>query len=81
MLRLINNGLERYNLRMKTLFKSDMPSFAQFANTMREESETQQKIAKDHMNKAAVKCGKYDENDGNFILHPPPCYATWEPSS
>ncbi len=80
-LRRTNNGLERYNLRMKTLFKSDTPSFAQFVNTMREESETQQKIVEDHMNKAAVKRGKYDENDGNFIYHPPPCYATWEPSS
>ena len=80
-LRRTNNGLEHYNLRMKTLFKSGTPSFAQFVNTMREESETQQKIAEDHMNKAAVKRDKYDENDGNFIYHPPPCYAIWEPSS
>ena len=80
-LRRTNNGLERYNLRLKTLFKSGTPSFAQFVNTMREESVTQQKIVQDHMNGAAVKRGKYDQNDGNFIYHPPPCYATWEPSS
>ena len=80
-LRRTNNGLERYNLRMKKLFKSGTPSLAQFVNTMRDESEIQQKKAEDHMNKAAVKRGKYDENDGNFIYQPPPCYATWEPSS
>ena len=80
-LRRTNNGLERYNLRMKTLFKSGRPSFGQFVNTMREESEIQQKIVEDHMNKAAVKRGKFDENDGNFIYEPPPCYATWDPSS
>ena len=32
------------------------------------------------MNQAAVKCGKFDEYDGNFIYEPPPCFARWEPS-
>ena len=54
-LRRTNNGLERYNLRMKTLFKNGRPSFAQFVHTMRQESQEQQKIAEDHMNQAAKK--------------------------
>ena len=36
-----NNGLERYNLTMKKLFKSGTPSFAKFVNTMRQESQDQ----------------------------------------
>ena len=79
-LRRTNNGLERYNLRLKKLFKSGTPSFAQFVNTMRIEAEDQQKIAQDYMNQAA-KRARIDENDGNFIYQPPPCYAKWEPSS
>ena len=77
-LRRTNNGLEFYNLRMKLLFKSCTSSFAEFVNTMRHESEDLQKIGDDNMNQAVVKRGKYDENDGNFIYQPPPCYATWE---
>ena len=80
-LRRTNNGLERYNLRMKTLFKNGRPSFAQFVHTMRQESQHQQKIAEDHMNQAAKKRARVDENDGNFIYHPPPCWTKWEPSS
>ena len=38
-----NNGLERYNKRMKSLFNAGTPSFADFVNTMREELEFQQK--------------------------------------
>ena len=79
-LRRTNNGLERYNLRLKKLFKSGTPSFAQFVNTMRIEAEDQQKIAQDYMNQAA-KRARIDENDGNFIYQPPPCYAKWEPLS
>ena len=75
-----NNGLERYNLTMKKLFKSGTPSFAQFVNTMRQESEDQQKKAENHMNQAAVKRGKFDEYDGNFIYEQPPCFAKWEKS-
>ena len=45
--------MERYNLRLKKLFKSGTPSFAQFVNTMRIEAEDQQKIAQDYMNQAA----------------------------
>ena len=75
-----NNGLERYNLRMKLLFKSGTPSFAQFVNTMRKESEDQQKITENHMNHTAVKRGKIDENDGDFIYEEPPCWSTWNPS-
>ena len=43
LLKRTNNGLERYNLRLKNLFKSGTPSFAQFVNTMIIESEDQQK--------------------------------------
>ena len=42
-LKFINNGLERYNKSMKPLFCSGTPSFAEFANTMREESEAKQR--------------------------------------
>lgn len=41
-----NNGLERYNKSMKSLFKAGTPSFAKFVYIMREESETQQKTSK-----------------------------------
>ena len=66
-----NNGLESYNLRLKKLFKSGTPSFAQFVKTMRIESEGQQKIAQDYMNQAA-KHTRIEENDKNFIYEPPP---------
>ena len=82
-LKCTNNGLERYNLKMKLLFKSGTPSFAQFVNTMRQESEDQQKKAENHMNQAAVKRGKYDKYDRNLIYviyEPPPCFAKWESS-
>ena len=70
-LRRTNNGLECYNSRFKKLFKSGTPSFAQFINTMRDESEAQQKIAQDHINQAAVNRARIDGNDGNFIYQPP----------
>ena len=41
-LKCTNNGLERYNKRMKSLFNTGTPSFADFVNMMREESEFQQ---------------------------------------
>ena len=76
-----NNGLECYNKRMKSLFNAGTPSFADFVNTMREESEFQQKKVDGYMNKTIVNRNTVDENDGNFIYNPPPCYANWTPSS
>ena len=76
-----NNGLERYNKTMKSLFRSGAPSFAEFVNMMREESEAQQKKVEGYMNKAIVKRKKIDENDGNFIYDVPACYVNWEPPS
>ena len=76
-----NNGLERYNRSMKSLFNAGTPSFADFVNTMKEESEAQQQKVEHHMNQTIVKRKKIDENDGNFICHPPACYANWTPSS
>ena len=76
-----NNGLERYNRSMKSLFNAGTPSFGDFVNTMREESEAQQQKVEDHMNEKIVKRKKIDENDGNFIYHPPLCYANWTPPS
>jgi len=75
-----NNGLESYNKRLKSLFRSGTPSFADFVNTMRGESAYQQKKVQDYMDKSAVK-KKIDENDGNFIYEMPPCYAGWVPPS
>ena len=49
-----NNGLERHNKLMKSLFDIGTPYFARFVNIMREESEAQQKIA-DYMNQLVVK--------------------------
>ena len=42
-------------LAMKSLFRSGALSFAEFVNTMREESEAQQKKVEGYMNKAIVK--------------------------
>ena len=81
LLKRTNNGLERYNRYMKSLFCSGTPSFAQFVNTMRAESEIQQKKVQDHMDRSVVKKNKIDENDGNFIYELPPCYAGWVPPS
>ena len=33
------------------------------------------------MDKSAVKKGKSDENDGDFIYEMPPCCAGWVPPS
>ena len=66
---------------MKSLFNAGTPSFAQFVNTMRAESEKQQKKVQDHMDRSAIKRNKIDENDGNFIYKLPPCYAGWVPPS
>ena len=66
---------------MKSLFRSGAPSFAEFVNTMREESEAQPKKVEGYMNKAIVKRKKIDENDGNFIYDVPACYVNWEPPS
>ena len=52
-----------------------------FVNTMRAESEIQQKKVQDHMDRSVVKKNKIDENDGNFIYELPPCYAGWIPPS
>ena len=41
-----SNGLERYNKLMKSLFNVGTPSFAEFVNTMREESKAQLKKSK-----------------------------------
>ena len=76
-----NNGLESYNKRLKGLFRAGSPSFADFVHTMRGESEHQQKKVLDYMEKSAVKKGKSDENDGDFIYEMPPCYAGWVPPS
>ena len=43
LLKRTNNGLESYNKRLKSLFRSGTPSFADFVNTMRGESAYQQK--------------------------------------
>ena len=50
-----NNGLERYNRSMKSLFNAGTPSFADFVNTMKEESEAQQQKVEHHMNQTIVK--------------------------
>ena len=66
---------------MKVLFFAGTPSFADFVHTMRGESEHQQKKVLGYMDKSAVKKGKSDENDGDFIYAMPPCYAGWVPPS
>ena len=53
---------------------------AQFVNTMRQESEDQQKITENHMNQTAVKRGRIDQNEGDFIYEQPPCFAKRNPS-
>ncbi len=47
-LKCTNNGLERYKKLMKSLFNAGTPSFADFVNTIREESEARQKSQKLH---------------------------------
>ena len=81
LLKRTNNGLESYNKRLKSLFRSGTPSFADFVNTLRQESVRQQKKVNDYMDKSAVKRQRVDENDGNFIYELPPCYAGWVPPS
>ena len=55
LLKRTNNGLESYNKRLKSLFCSGTPSFADFVHTMKEESAYQQKKVQDYMEKSAVK--------------------------
>ena len=43
LLKRTNNGLESYNKRLKSLFRSGTPSFADFVNKLRQESVKQQK--------------------------------------
>ena len=76
-----NNGLESYNKCLKGLFRAGTPSFVDCVHTMGGESEHQQKKALGYMDKLAVKKGKSNENDGDFIYEMPPCYAGWVPPS
>ena len=81
LLKRTNNGLESYNKRLKSLFRSGTPCFADFVNMLRGESAYQQKKVQDYMDHSAVKRKKIEVNDGNFIYEIPPCYANWVPPS